>query len=121
VHQWDTKSWQEVGPRLPHQGLVRHTAWSRDGRLILTADAFALRIWHPKTGKPIGPRLRGDFPTVSPDNRDFALFRDGKLCLYSLPIPMKGQPEEVARLVSELTGGRLDERGGLVRIDPRLK
>ena len=121
VRQWSTASWKEVGPRLPHQGGARRTAYSRDGRLIITNDAFAVRIWHPATGKPIGPKLRGDLPKVSPDNRDFALSHaDGTIGLYWLPVRKEGEPEQVAAWVSGLTGQRLDERGGLIRIDPRL-
>ncbi len=123
MRQLNTTTWKEVGPPLPHPSHVRQTAYSSDGRLIFTADASGItRIWHPQSGKRIGPGLKGNCPTVSPDNRDFALVStDGYRCLYSMPTPWEGEVEQAATWVEGLTGQKPDERGVLHPTLPALR
>ena len=52
---YDTETWKTVGPILPHTSAVNDSTYSRDGKIIITADAArTTRLWHAATGKRIG-------------------------------------------------------------------
>jgi serine/threonine protein kinase/WD40 repeat protein len=102
---FDTNTWKRVGPALPHTCRVIQSAYSRDGRLVFTADAStATRLWHPATGKRIGPVLRGHSPRVCADNESFTIQDGQRTHGYRIPKPSTGEIAEVIRRVEALTG-----------------
>jgi eukaryotic-like serine/threonine-protein kinase len=78
---------------LPHQGEVRSVAFSRDGRLALSAsDDKTAQLWSVATGQPVGPALQHAAPVL------MAVFSpDGQTVLT-------GSADKTARLWSTATG-----------------
>jgi WD40 repeat protein len=72
VRVWDVATGQPVAGPLPHPNLVRHAAFSPDGRRLVTAgmDGVA-RLWDVATGQEIAPGIRQPGPLMgavfSPD------------------------------------------------------
>jgi eukaryotic-like serine/threonine-protein kinase len=105
VRFYEMTTWKEIGPQLPHPCHPRFTAYSKDGALALTSDSsIRTRLWHSRTGKRIGPVLPGEQPTVSPDNRDFAVRDGANMILYAMPKPRAGTVDEVAAWVLRYGG-----------------
>jgi WD40 repeat protein/serine/threonine protein kinase/Tfp pilus assembly protein PilF len=74
VQQWDTATGKAIGPAIPYSVLVRSTAYSPDGRILLMAthDGTA-RLWDADSGQPIGLPWSHPAPVkrtaFSPDGR----------------------------------------------------
>ncbi len=102
---YDTKTWRQVGVPLQHTSRLRDSAFSRDGKLVLTTDAASeTRLWHVASGKRVGPALRGHTPRMIADTELFILNQGDRSYSYHLPVPAAGDFAEVIRRVEALTG-----------------
>jgi WD40 repeat protein len=57
VQLWDTRTWQPVGPPLPHDAAPWLVQFSRDGKLLASAAGTRAYLWNATTGEPIGRPL----------------------------------------------------------------
>ena len=78
----DADTGQELVPPLRHQGAaVRHAAFSRDGRLLVTVAGQAARLWNTASGAPAGPQAElrhdGQVLTAAFDNTGARLVTGG--------------------------------------------
>jgi WD40 repeat protein/serine/threonine protein kinase len=92
LSNWATSLHQLKGI-LPHQGEAHSVAFSRDGRLALSAsDDGTAQLWSVATGEPVGPALRHAGPVLA------AVFSaDGETVLT-------GSADKTARLWAAATG-----------------
>ena len=124
---WDAATAQLSLPPLPTGGPLATAEYSADGRRILTS-AFGgkVRLWDALAGQPLTPLLQDSrFDTqgfFSPDGRR----------VLSIGSNSEGQPEawlwhllpdprridDLTRLVTLMTGRRIDPKFGLMPSDP---
>ena len=116
---FDTETWKPVGPVLPHTSKVLDSAYSRDGRVVFTADiASRTRLWHAATGKRIGPVLIGDSPRVCADNESFIIQDGDWKQAYRIPAPT---PARLRKLSAKSNLSQANaESSRSVRESPRL-
>jgi eukaryotic-like serine/threonine-protein kinase len=115
VRIWDRASGALLHDVRGNAGEVTAVAFSPDGTTLVTAslDASA-RFWDVATGRQLGPPLYHTDAVLSvafrPDGRAVATgTRDGSAWLWRVPAaPMEGDPAQVARVVEERTGVRID-------------
>lgn len=86
VRFWDSTTGKPAGDPLPHRGEVWAAAYSRDGRLVATAEAagtdVSAQLWDAKTRTPIGKPLpypdgRITMLAFSPDSKTLAVAGGG--------------------------------------------
>jgi WD40 repeat protein/serine/threonine protein kinase len=124
---WDVATGRPTLPPLPTGGPLGSATYSADGRRILTS-AFGgiVRLWDASTGQPLSPLLKDDRfvgrVIFSPDGRR----------VLSIGGSPEGQPEawlwhilpdarpidDLTRLVTLMTGRRIDPKFGLMPSDP---
>jgi WD40 repeat protein len=89
---------------MPHQAVIRHVAFSPDGRSVYTAsEDNTARRWHVPTGVPIGPPfVHGNVVqvvAVHPDSSMTATAsRDQTAVLWNAPAPRHGSAGQLRRL-----------------------
>ena len=55
---WDAETGKPLVPPMIHTSALREANFSPDGRLALTVDHDALRIWDAESGQAVGVRIR---------------------------------------------------------------
>ena len=102
---YDTNSWKQVGPALPHACRVAYSKFSPDGSLVFSSDADSkTRVWHPSTGKRIGPVFIGGAPIICKDEIHFTTLDVTRSIGYTIPIPSTGTVAEIVDRIETLTG-----------------
>ena len=104
--------------------MLRHVAFSPDGRSVYTASADnTARRWHVPTGVPIGPTFvhKGIVPSVAVHSVGIMAAtgsRDRTAMLWNTPPARQGSPEHLAHWAQVITGMRLEESGALRVLTP---
>jgi serine/threonine protein kinase/WD40 repeat protein len=112
---FDTSSWTRTGPLLPHTSDVCDSAFSRDGKIIITSDmAGDTRLWHAATGKRVGPVIAGSWPRVCTTDDAFIIVNNHKRQAYQIPAPIAGACEQVQERIEFMTHAK---RAALVSTD----
>jgi WD40 repeat protein/tRNA A-37 threonylcarbamoyl transferase component Bud32 len=122
---WDAATGEPLTPALYHGDGVQDASFSPDGQRVVTAswDKTA-RVWDATTGEPLTPSLhlsdRGLRAVFSEDGkRIFVVTWDGALRSWDLPVEYR-PIDELTELSQWLVSGRIDERGGLLRLEKPL-
>jgi WD40 repeat protein len=127
---WNAATGRPMLPPLPTGGPVARAAFSADGRRILTLAYGSfdgkVRLWDATTGQPLTPFLQDDrfnySVVLSPDGRRVLAIggkpdKQPEAWLWNL-LP-DGRPiDELTRLVTLMTGRRIDPKFGLMPADP---
>jgi WD40 repeat protein len=124
---WDTATARLVLPPLPTGGSLRDVAYSADGRRLLTSTVNGkVRIWDASTGQPLTALLQDSrfsrSAIFSPDGRRVLAIGedpDGhpRLWLWKA-LPDRRPIDDLTRLVTLMTGRRIDPKFGLMPADP---
>jgi WD40 repeat protein/tetratricopeptide (TPR) repeat protein len=142
---WDAATGQRVGEALRHQGPVRAVAVRGDGRLLATGgNDRTARLWEAPTGRPLDELVAHEGPVVSVafggDGRTLLTrststnavgwrmvggvkeTRVGREWnstgrVWTLPVPMHGDPDSVRLQVEVATGLELDAEGRVRVLD----
>jgi WD40 repeat protein len=124
---WDAATARLLLPPLPTGGPLNMAAYSADGRRILTSTfGGKVRLWDALTGQPLSPLLqdsRFDHKVVfSPDGRRVLSIggnSEGQPEAWLWNLLPDGRPiDELTRMVTLMTGRRIDPRFGLMPADP---
>jgi hypothetical protein len=116
---WDRATGKPALPPLLHQAAVWHTAFSPDGRRILTAcNDRTVRVWDAATGQPITPPLAHPtdvlVATFSPDGLHvYTVSADQTLRNWDLTPDDRPLEDELA-LAQLASGRRIDATGALI-------
>jgi WD40 repeat protein len=120
---YDARTGEPITPLLRHQGNVRSTALSPDGRLVITSsEDHTARLWDTSLGLPLGPDLsssdRGHV-SFSPDGHSVLMINDtGSLVRWEVPAPIEGTPERIRLAIEAATRASLDSFGTLRPLSP---
>jgi WD40 repeat protein len=105
---------------------VSEAHFSLDDRWIVTASLNkTARVWDAQIGEPLTPQLRHEWPFIHAQfvNDDQEVFtrrsreNGGQTMIWELPID-KRSPEELAELVTVLSGYRADKSGAITLQTP---
>jgi WD40 repeat protein len=122
---WDTGSGRAITTPLRHDGIVRRTLFTPDGRKLLTAsEDGTARLWDPETGHPVSEVLRHDGGVKSaaftPDGARVVTCSSDKAVrvweITSAPLPV---PEWLPGLAEAVAAQRIDadESGQAVPVE----
>jgi eukaryotic-like serine/threonine-protein kinase len=132
VRLWNATTFAPLGPIIKD---ARLPAFSRDGRIFVTASTKGFRLWDAATGKALGPEYTDPaFPDTA-EIRRLEISSDGAV-VWTLttdekpssdkkvenhnrrwdvgPLPLTGAPERITCWIEVITGLQLDE-GGVAR------
>jgi serine/threonine protein kinase/WD40 repeat protein len=127
---WNAETGRPTLPPLPAGGPLARAAFSADGQRILTL-AFGnfdgkVRLWDASTGQPLSPFLQDDrfnYSVIfSPDGRRVLAIggkpdKQPEAWLWHL-LPDARPIADLTRLVTLMTGQRIDPKFGLMPADP---
>jgi WD40 repeat protein len=124
---WDVATGRPTLPPLPTGGPLGSATYSADGHRILTVAAGGkVRLWDALTGQPLTPLLKDDRfvgrVIFSPDGRRVLSIGGSpeglpEAWLWNL-LPDARPIDELTRLVTLMTGRRIDPKFGLMPEDP---
>jgi WD40 repeat protein/serine/threonine protein kinase len=119
---WNVTTGKEVGQPLAHGPWVATPASGPANRLVATAGGLTARLWDARAGKPIGPPLRHESfvmgIALSPDGRTLLTGSDDATArLWSVPVALAGDVEDIVAWVQIATGLELDEESGVHELD----
>ncbi len=114
---WDAETGEPRGLPMLHDGTVEFVAFSADGRAVLTRSSDGkARLWEPESGQllcqPLTHQGRVLTAAFHPSGR-FVLTggEDGVVRQWTVPVPVRGSPEQIRLRTEVLTGMHLDQDG----------
>jgi len=118
----DSETGLRTAPLLPHEILPIWFAFSPDGRMVLTCEDAAARIWDTESGEPVTPPLRATHAITrgdwSPDGREVVTGTiDGSVQVWDVS-PDHSPVAALQRQAELLTAHRLDPKAGAVALSP---
>ena len=118
----DVETGQRTAPLLRHEALPVGFSFSPDGRMVLTWEDAAARIWDAESGEPVTPPLRSSGTVTwadwSSDGREVVTSTyDGSVQVWDVS-PVSSVVAELERQAELLAAHRLDPRIGPVPLTP---
>jgi eukaryotic-like serine/threonine-protein kinase len=118
---WDAATGRPAAVTLLHRDALTKVAFSPDGRTLATVcEDGSARLWDAATGKPIGAPLPHDVVTLAfhPDGQTLLTGgREGTARSWTVPLPLRGDAEQVLLWTEIVTGTEADAHGVLHRLD----
>jgi WD40 repeat protein len=118
----DAETGRRAAPLLQHEILPVWFAFSPDGRMVLTCEDSAARIWDTESGESVTPPLRDANAVThgewSFDEREVVTSTlDGSVQVWDVS-PDHSPVAELERQAELLTSHRLDPKAGAVALTP---
>jgi WD40 repeat protein/serine/threonine protein kinase/tetratricopeptide (TPR) repeat protein len=123
VQLWDAASRKLLGQPMQHQEALGAAALSPDGEIVLTgSEDGTARLWSARTGHPLGAPMAhpGKVTAVafSPDGRRVVTgCADRQVRFWTVPSPLPGKTERLARWVEVRTNFQLTPENLVLPLD----